>query len=224
MQIVKVFVLGMPGSGKSTIGRHIVERAKQQHQEWMITRFNDYQILHRMFEQDQGKLFWPAEHGGFIVREPSIYNEALKQLEENVNQFCSSNTGYVMTVIEFARSDYQEALRQFNRDFVLGAYFLFLDANIDVCIERIHERIAHPKNQDDNFVPETVFTRYQGKDSKQYFSEELKAEYEIFDDYRVKIIDNTRQFEDIMEEVNQFIGFILTRESSRSASCGLESK
>ncbi len=42
MQIVKVFVLGMPGSGKSTIGRHIVERAKQQHQEWMITRFNDY--------------------------------------------------------------------------------------------------------------------------------------------------------------------------------------
>ena len=221
MQTVKLFVLGMPGSGKSTIARHIVNHVNQEHQEWTTTHFNDYEILHQMFEKDEDNLFWPAEYGGFIVRELSVYNEVLKKLEEKVNNFCSTKNDFVIIVIEFARSDYREALQQFNREFVLGACFLFLDADLDICIERIHERTAHPKTKDDNFVPETVFTRYRGKDSKQYLSSDLKTEYEISDDYRVKIIDNARRFEDIKEEVNQFIELIFAQETDRSTSSGI---
>ena len=45
----KVFILGLPGSGKSTAARYIECLAKSNG--WVPVRFNDYDILYEMFRR-----------------------------------------------------------------------------------------------------------------------------------------------------------------------------
>ena len=56
-----------------------------------------------------------------------------------------------LIIIEFARSDYQHALDQLGREFREEAYFLFLDVEIETCVQRIQERVQHRSTLDDHF-------------------------------------------------------------------------
>ena len=82
---VKIFVLGLPGSGKSTVCRHIAEYITI-YPGWSAFRINDYHILYKMFEEDtEGKYFRSIpEYGGFDVLNPIALNIALQRLEQEV--------------------------------------------------------------------------------------------------------------------------------------------
>ncbi len=49
----KLFILGLPGSGKSTIACHIVDHFRRNHKEWSAIRLCDYNLLYNMFREDQ---------------------------------------------------------------------------------------------------------------------------------------------------------------------------
>ena len=51
--LVKLFVFGLPGSGKSTVARHIVDHVQRDYKNWSAQRISDYNILHKMFLQDK---------------------------------------------------------------------------------------------------------------------------------------------------------------------------
>ena len=104
---IKVFLLGRPGSGKSTAFHAIAKYLEQKRQDWSLVRIKDYAILYEMFLADnEGKKFCSIEHGGFEVLDFSVLDEASLKLEKHIKQNMSSTTNGKLVIIEFARSDY----------------------------------------------------------------------------------------------------------------------
>lgn len=191
----KLFILGLPGSGKSTIACHIVDYFKRNHKEWSSIRLSDYDILYSMFQEDQTqKNFYPTEHNGFYVKTPFMYDKALMQLEMEIASYdYAENT---LIVIEFARSDYVHALANFSPAFLQDAYFLFLDADVETGMKRVRDRMKHPnpRSRDDHFVSKITFEFYRQKDNAKYLSEVAKRitnEHSI-NPKKIKIMNNNK--------------------------------
>jgi hypothetical protein len=82
---VYVFVLGRPGTGKSTAACQIGRFAEEQG--WLTFHKGDYGILDMMFKADvEHKRFRPTLHGGFDVNDFSVLNEALVELERKIRR------------------------------------------------------------------------------------------------------------------------------------------
>src|SRR5216684_5628596 len=189
----KFFILGLPGSGKSTAARYIEMLARDNG--WFPRRFNDYDILLQMFLADkEGNRFSSTEYGGFDVHELIVFDEALKELERMVlEREKAPDDKNELIIIEFARDDYCKALGLFSPAFIQNAFFLFLDTDIPTCIKRIKDRIVHPLTSDDHHVSEYIFESYYQNDNRQYLASvtsKLKGCCDINDD-RVWVIDNT---------------------------------
>ncbi len=189
----RVFVLGLPGSGKSTAARYIEMLARDNG--WKTSRFNDYDILFEMFLADQeGNRFSSTEYGGFDVHELIVFDEALKELERVVlKREKAPDDKNELIIIEFARDDYCRALGLLSPTLLQDAFFLFLDTDIPTCIKRIKDRIAHPQFLDDHHVSEYIFESYYQNDNRQYLASvtsKLKGCCDINDD-RVWVISNT---------------------------------
>jgi dephospho-CoA kinase len=172
MSFVKLFILGLPGSGKSAIARYLSEYVKylqvdeKSEQKWTAIRFNDYEILYEKFEQDTTGRFKPAEPGGFDVLDLKVFDEALQDLEQRVNAYIHSLTQEEnqLIIIEFSRNNYHLAFDLFHQSFLKGAFFLYLDTSIEKCKVRIHERIDNPRYFDDYPVSEYIFEKYYNDD------------------------------------------------------------
>src|SRR5579863_9805679 len=146
---VKLFILGLPGSGKSAIARSIVDYLNRQqskgwsNQQWSATRFNDYAILLDMFRQDtEGKRFKPAYPSGFDVLDLEVFDEALRAFEQKLDTYISSlkSNEKKLVIAEFSRNDYSHAFQQFSSVFLQDAYFIHLEADMKICKQRIYER------------------------------------------------------------------------------------
>ena len=211
---IKIFVLGNPGSGKSTVSRFIVDYVLRQHPHWTADHVNDYGHLRKMFEAErEGRRFRPTrKHGGFVVLDTDVYHEALEKLEEQVLELDTLPDKLI--VIEFARNNYRKALRQFSLDFLRDSYFVFLDVDIETCMDRINMRIAHRETKDDYFVSSYVFKRYQHshKDTRQYIALNLKTDYEL-EEERVKVIANKNTKEEFEKPIIDFIDLIFKQAS-----------
>ncbi len=150
---VKIFIVGRPGCGKSQAARYIEELLKRE--KLSVARVNDYTILKAMFESDtEGKQFHPTvDRKGFDVIDFSVLDIALKNAEQQAKKDLRSHN---VVIIEFARDDYNIALKQFSKKFLKNAYFLFIDSGIETCIQRICERVKHQRTSDDYNVSERI--------------------------------------------------------------------
>jgi hypothetical protein len=189
----KVFVLGLPGSGKSTAARYIEMLARDY--KWFPRRFNDYDILFKMFRTDiDGNRFSSTKYGGFDVHELFAFDEALIEVEKVVLQREKMpHDQNELIIIEFARDDYCRALDLFSPAFLQNAFFLFLDTDIPTCIKRIKDRVAEPQTPDDHDVSDYIFESYYQNDNRQYkasITSKIKGCRDI-NDHRVWVVDNT---------------------------------
>ena len=202
---VKLFLLGFPGSGKSTVARFIQKYVGKFG--FSASHFSDYPLLQTMFRNDiEGKYFKPAEHGGFDVHDFTKFDPALKELEQSVKKYKSTAGSTEMILIEFARNDYHWALHQFSDTFVRDAYLLYLDAEIDICKQRILDRIADPATGDDYFVSDYIFEVYY-RDNKPIMWPALIAEFE-FNQQKVKVINNNGPLQDVVPQISDFVDSI----------------
>ncbi len=215
---VKVFILGCPGSGKSAAARRIARLV--QHKGWSPVRLCDYDILHDMFQRERNlprnelKYFCPTQCGGFDVIDFSILDTALKEVQRKTLKHIGGYTSYTqkLILIEFARDDYEKALSLFNPEFLRDAYFLFLNADMDTCIERIHKRSAHPTTMDDHFVSNEILKCYYYRDNRPYVPFNLAVDYGL-DVERIQVIDNVGSYQSFNNQVGRFVEFILRQES-----------
>lgn len=208
---VKLFILGLPGSGKSTVARHITTYLNGRGRE--STRVYDHVILQKMFLVDtEHRHFNRADHGGFDVLDFTVLDVALQKLEQQVKTYITSAEPEEIILIEFARNDYQKAFRQFSQAFLQDAYFLYLDADIETCKGRIRKRIANPRTEDDFFVSEYIFSAYYSEDNGQDIPQILERDYGI-GRQRVVFIDNNGSLQGSTAQINRFVDII----------CGLES-
>jgi thymidylate kinase len=208
----KLYVLGLPGSGKSTVSRYIVVYIKRYHDDFSATRKCDYDILYMMFEEDTAhKHFFPTEYNGFYVKNPAKYDAALKMLEKEIENYNFAENEIVL--IEFARSDYLYAFQNFSKSFLLNAYFLFLDVDIEVGMKRVRERVKHPDptSRDDHFVSKYTFEFYRQKDNTKYLSsvsKQLTIKYGI-PPTKIKVLDNKGPKRNFWDDVNDIIKTIV---------------
>ena len=159
--------------------------------------------------------FRATEHGGFDVLDFSVLDTALKELEKQVRHRFSSRREELI-VIEFARDDYSKALQQFSPAFLKDAYFLFIDADMNTCIERVQNRVAHPTSEDDHFVSEAILRNYY---NRQRIPSNLKINGgESIDKLRVKLIDSSGIYQDFIKKVNQFVSVIFQQEGYQVTS------
>jgi thymidylate kinase len=203
---LKLFILGLPGSGKSTIVRSITAYLKNR--SWRSIPFSDHVILREMFLfESEHKHFKPADHGGFDVLDVTVFDIALQRLEQMVHQIFLPTKQEEIVLIEFARNDYQRAFQQFSDTFLQDAHFLYLDVERDIRRRRINERVANPSSEDDFFVSEYIFATYYNKDNGRSIPQILERGYEI-GRQRVKVIENNSSLDDIVEEINEFVDTI----------------
>lgn len=207
MASLKVLVLGRPGCGKSRAARRIVKLAKLR--DYSASRINDYPILRGMFREDKtGKQFKALEgHDGFDVIDFSVLDTALKFVEEKALQLQYEQSLDVI-VLEFARSDYEAALKRFSREFLKDAYFLFIDTGVETCIQRIHHRVAHSSTPDDYFVSEKILRCYYGR---QNFPRNLTSQMGTGAGH-IWRINNKGSKQDFDQEVNRFVEFVFKHE------------
>lgn len=209
----KLFVLGIPGSGKSTVSRYIVDYVKRYYNDFFATRICDYDILFEMFEEDAAKeYFYPTEeYNGFYVKNPAKYDEALKKLEKQIeNKDFAENE---IILIEFARSDYLHAFQNFTETFLQDAYFLFLDVDIELGMKRVKDRVKHPDpaSRDDHYVSKYTFEFYHQKDNAKYLSSvsrKLIIKYGI-NSHHIKIMDNRGSKRSFWNDANGIIKTIV---------------
>ncbi len=201
--VEKLFVLGCSGSGKSTVSRYIAMLARDSG--WSVHLISDYGILYEMFLADtKCEKFDHADHSGFDVLDMSVYDTALDKLNIQTQALIENAEGNELVIIEFARYDYSKALKHFDGDFLRTAHFLFLDAEIDTCVQRVRERIVQPGGLDDHFVPDHVIECFGQKSNRQYIESGLKLDFGIGDE-RVRILDSGGPIEELMQLVKQFI-------------------
>jgi hypothetical protein len=212
---VKLFILGRPGSGKSTAYHYIEKYMELRYQNWFTSRYLDYIFLYAMYQHEKlfpmnnkPKQFRGTRFGGFDVIDFSVLDIALKDLEKQVRQNYYPLRDELI-VIEFARDDYKKALNQFSPSFLKDAYFLYIDADVPTCIQRVKERVTGPQtkdNSDNFFVSKHILTKYYGK---QIIHSDLKKDLHTPVDRRVKIINSRGSLSDFHMKVEKFISAIL---------------
>ena len=189
---IKLFILGRPGSGKTTAFHHIEEYLRLKYKNWSITRYNDYDILQEMFRREnlllfKKRQFEAKEPDGFDVLDFSVLDKALVRLEKDVRARSSWQKDEII-IIEFARQDYRQALDLFSASFLEDAYFLFLDADPNICVQRVKNRITTPPTPDNYFVSEKIITGYYGK---QIIPNTIKIRNkEVVNKDRIKVVSN----------------------------------
>lgn len=204
---VKVFALGRPGSGKTTAVRRLIELATER--VWNAVRIKDYNILYSMFQDEAStgyKRFRPTAYGGFDVVEFSVLDIALKQLEQRVEeQESRKSLKDELIIVEFARNDYREAFKFFDPEFLRSSYFFFVDADIETCIRRIHDRIAScPAKEDNHYVSEHIIKSYYYKDNWEYMGSHLKEDYGI-EGQRIETVYNMGSLQEFIDKVDSFV-------------------
>lgn len=188
---VKLFIFGLPGSGKSAASRHIIDFAGKN--SWIVKRFRDYSILYTMFRADvEGNHFSPTKYEGFIVLDYTVLDDALEELNHRIEQREKPVDGNKeLLIIEFSRDDYCKALNFFPSYLLEDAYFLFIDAaDIQTCERRIEGRVTKPlaeRNEDDNYVAEFSFETYYNRDHRRYLESVASQLREQFGIRREKV-------------------------------------
>lgn len=225
--VIKIFLFGTPGSGKTTAARYIVSIAPQYGYDRIYRRFDDYDELYMMFTQEAGEIkrnevahvnrkFSLVDHGGFNVLDNSVLDEAIMKLQKRVSaslqQLYPTDRGFI--VIEFARVDYTSTIRLFDRSLIENSYFICVTTDIATCKVRNLER-ARKKNLSDHFVPEDVLECYHQPQALSILPSFLKQNYGI-EKERIYFIDSTGVLENFEQKITSAINDITALEE-RSA-------
>jgi len=206
--IIKLFILGAPGSGKSTACRTIHTYISRSGRMKYSTRLNDYDILREMFlaEGEATGRFKATKHDGFDWLDFAIGDEALRLANAKMNVWLASELEQWI-MIEFSRPDYSHALQQFDLSLVQDAYFLFIEAQEELCRERLRERIRHPETRDDHYVSEYILDTYY-KPAFKLNVLDISGQHGI-EAQRIRVIANNGSLTDFVREIQRFVDTIL---------------
>ncbi len=211
--LVKIFFLGRPGSGKTTAIQELCDIAHRR--AYSTICMDDYHILSRMSQEDiSQKKFRTTSYGGFDVLDPTVFDTALETLEQQVQVALQTERDGIIT-IEFARNDYRQALSQFSPEFLKDAYIFFIEADLNTCIQRIHQRAtssttgSHTSSKQ-HFVSDYVMHTYYSKDNWTYFIDEMKVEYTTYK--KLASYYNTGSLSELLQVVNEFAEYLFAHE------------
>lgn len=225
MSIHKLFIFGLPGSGKSDVAQHI--HRKLQNDGWFVKHLYDYPLLQERFlaeidnkipeEERKFRAVGPKLLNGFDVVDLTVLDDVLMDLADEVNNISQDADTLPhkksLLIIEFARKRYRNALSLFGNEMLQDAHILYIDSQLDVCIERIHHRL-NSHSQFDHFVSDDTMKKHYSYDDWsdwcQYYLDEL-AESGIRT-YRY-LIKNVGLYKHLENEIVKFLETVLLRDT-----------
>jgi len=154
-----VFLLGRPGCGKSVAYQILVGRMREEGLAKEFRRVDDYPILKEVVKQDiDFKKHVPSE-GEFQITDRSIYDDVLKEVSHRLKGLRKPGR---MIFVEFARNNYADALRNFDREVLDRSLIVYFYCLFEVCCERNVRRFeeAGPKGLDEHIVPRDQMEKY----------------------------------------------------------------
>ena len=203
-----IFVFGYSGSGKTTAAHCIEMLTREKGEKWSASRFNDYAIMYEWFIKDiEQQRFCRTEHGGFDVLVPEIYDLAIKVLIRKIREHKPSE--HELMIIDFARWDYSSSLALLGKGLLQSAYFLFLKADLEICVQRVEQRARNPHTIDDHFVPPSVFEcfRQRGEGYINSTVSVLKTMYGV-EEQKIKVIENNAEPQNLYNELEKLVDCI----------------
>jgi adenylate kinase family enzyme len=137
-----VFIIGRPGSGKTTVAKLIKEKLPETHVYLKVSQVSDLGYLRDKFaaEQQMAKRFERTEDGGFFILDRTLFDEALEDLSAQVLQ---EMHGHDLVLVEFARQSYCEALQIFAQHGVQPNLIVYVNVDLRTALERNRLRSMH---------------------------------------------------------------------------------
>lgn len=172
-----VFVVGLPGAGKSYTRARIAEKLREMR--IPVAELTDYVYAYRDFlhasmrlDDSRGSGFEADERGAFRVSSEEHLQPALRSLAQQVWR---SVNKHEVTLVEFARADILAALREFGENIFRRAHVIYVQAPSELREQRLHRREIPPVLQidglsvnitvsDDHRLPSTVGKALYGID------------------------------------------------------------
>lgn len=187
--VERVFLLGCPGSGKST-SAHCIEMIARDKQ-LSVQRFTDYPILDEWFHADMECCrFRPSLYGGFDILDQDVYDDALSLMSSNIKRELASPQPPDLIVVDFARANYRSAFEILGKSLIQNGHFLLYEAEIETCMQRIKERVRTAHSLDDHFTSEFVLAAYDQSNYIASIITLLVKDYQV-DEKRITKVDNS---------------------------------
>ena len=171
----KVFILGRPGTGKSTLAQLI--EASAQRRGWATQHFYDYKYLQDMSQQEIEEI-GPLEERAFRQKGPEachgfdvvrfeVLDTALKQMADDIRTAKNEHpAAKKLFLIEFARKEISRDLHIFGYDILRDAHLFYIKLGLEACIERVRQRVVEncSGSEFDHFVSEEIMNSYYSGD------------------------------------------------------------
>lgn len=218
--VVKLFLLGRPGCGKSSAAQRIEDVIRHMHkQEFSTHRFKDFDILEEMSKNEKySRMFTRTVYNGFEgfdVEEASVLDIALERLDEGIRNYMVNAKTNQIILIEFARENYGKALKKFSSAVLQDAHFLFINLELEDCIKRIQNRMLAPKSSDDHYISEKMLMQYYTNQNFPIPNDLVEEKFKLTDnrgslvERKFKLVDNHGPLKDFEGNVDNFIKEII---------------
>jgi adenylate kinase family enzyme len=204
-----IFLLGRPGCGKSAIYRMVVEKLKEKGVGKEYPRVDDFPKLWAIFQNDEKTGQWKrcrkTPDGGYKVTDDTVWDEILRQVNDDLLKFSSEEVIFV----EFSRSDYLPALKNFDDKVIKNSVIVYIDCDFETCWERNVDR--HKKalaaGTDDHLVSREEMEKTYLYDDRDKLIEAGKQNI-----YKVIVIKNDKNgYEHLVKPIEDLVNMILKK-------------
>jgi adenylate kinase family enzyme len=176
MKYKYVFLLGRPGCGKSALYRELEKRILESGQAKTFERVDDFPKLWAIYQRDgaleeegkEGLYFRRTDEGELRLANDDLFNVILKEVNSDVLKIDKPDH---MIFLEFARSNYVEALQNFDKSILDHCIAIYIEVNFDICWARnvARHEAAIAAGGDDHLVPRADMERIYLHDDQDAF-------------------------------------------------------
>jgi adenylate kinase family enzyme len=180
MKYQYVFLLGRPGCGKSALYRELETRMLESGQARTVERVDDFPIVWARLQRDnalerEGKeriYSRRTDDGGYFPYD-NIMDGILKEVNADVLKIDKPDH---MIFIEFARSNYVEALQNFDPRILEHCIAIYMEVSFEICWARnvARHEAAMAQDGDDHLVGREAMEELYLHDDQEAFVETMK--------------------------------------------------
>ncbi|MBN2408019.1 MAG: hypothetical protein JXJ19_10030 [Elusimicrobia bacterium] len=205
-----VFLLGIPGCGKSEVYRRLTGKLRESGLFSSFPRVDDFPKLWDIFMKDRESGEWkrsrPTDDGGYKVIDDSVWDDILVEVNRDVTEMINNQSQDTLIFVEFSRPNYVHSISaNFSGEILGRAAIVYLDVPFDTCWERNvrrHEK-ALEAGTDDHLVSREEMEKTYGSDDKGDLAK-LSIPYIVIQPDAKQEGDFTK----LIREVDKVYGFI----------------